>query len=99
VLIDKIPFASPGDPVLQARIESLKSRGGNPFSTMQIPAAVIQLKQGIGRLIRDVDDHGVLVLCDPRFLTKPYGKLFLRSLPAMPITQQIEDVEQFFNKN
>jgi ATP-dependent DNA helicase DinG len=99
VLIDKIPFASPGDPVLQARIESLKSRGGNPFSTIQIPAAVIQLKQGIGRLIRDVDDHGVLVLCDPRFLTKPYGKLFLRSLPAMPITQQIEDVDQFFNKN
>ncbi|MBL1321785.1 MAG: ATP-dependent DNA helicase [Methylophaga sp.] len=97
VMIDKIPFASPGDPVLQARIDALRERGGNPFSSIQIPAAVIQLKQGIGRLIRDPKDYGVLVLCDPRFLTKPYGKLFLRSLPAMPITQKIEDVAQFFN--
>jgi ATP-dependent DNA helicase DinG len=96
VIIDKIPFASPGDPVLQARIDTLKERGGSPFSSIQIPSAVIQLKQGIGRLIRDPNDYGVLVLCDPRFLTKPYGKVFLRSLPAMPITQDIADVEQFF---
>ncbi|MDB2705112.1 ATP-dependent DNA helicase [Pseudomonadota bacterium] len=96
VLIDKIPFASPGDPVLQARIDGLREQGGNPFSSIQIPSAVIQLKQGIGRLIRDPNDYGVLVLCDPRFLTKPYGKLFLRSLPAMPITQNIDDVDQFF---
>jgi ATP-dependent DNA helicase DinG len=96
VIIDKIPFASPGDPVLQARIDALRERGGNPFSTIQIPAAVIQLKQGIGRLIRDPKDFGVLVLCDPRLLTKPYGKLFLRSLPAMPITQDIDDVDTFF---
>ena len=96
VIIDKIPFASPGDPILQARIDALRERGGNPFSSIQIPAAVIQLKQGIGRLIRDPKDFGVLVLCDPRFLTKPYGKLFLRSLPAMPITQKIEDVAAFF---
>ena len=99
VIIDKIPFASPGDPVLQARIDTLKERGGNPFSSIQIPAAVIQLKQGIGRLIRDPNDYGVLVLCDPRFLTKPYGKLFLRSLPAMPITQNIDDVAQFFKQH
>jgi ATP-dependent DNA helicase DinG len=98
VLIDKIPFASPGDPVLQARIDGLRERGGNPFASIQIPAAVIQLKQGIGRLIRDPKDYGVLVLCDPRFLTKPYGKLFLRSLPAMPITQNIDDVDQFFSE-
>jgi ATP-dependent DNA helicase DinG len=97
-LIDKIPFASPGDPVLQARIDALRYRGGNPFSSIQIPSAVIQLKQGIGRLIRDTQDSGVLVLCDPRFLTKPYGKVFLRSLPAMPITQDIAQVEQFFNE-
>jgi len=97
VMIDKIPFASPGDPVLQARIDGLKEQGGNPFSSIQIPAAVIQLKQGIGRLIRDPNDYGVLVLCDPRFLTKPYGKLFLRSLPAMPITQESADVATFFN--
>ena len=96
VIIDKIPFASPGDPVLQARIDGLKEQGGNPFSSIQIPSAVIQLKQGIGRLIRDPKDYGVLVLCDPRFLTKPYGKLFLRSLPAMPITQNIDDIERFF---
>ena len=98
VLIDKIPFSSPGDPVLQARIESLRSRGGNPFTTIQIPSAVIQLKQGIGRLIRDNTDYGVLVLCDPRFLTKPYGKQFLRSLPAMPITQDIDEVSTFFER-
>lgn len=97
VLIDKIPFASPGDPVLEARINHLRERGGNPFRWIQIPAAVIQLKQGIGRLIRDTQDAGVLVLCDPRFLSKPYGKVFMRSLPPMPITQNIEDVADFFN--
>lgn len=97
VLIDKIPFASPGDPVLEARINNLKERGGNPFRSIQIPSAVIQLKQGIGRLIRDERDTGVLVLCDPRFISKPYGKVFLRSLPPMPITQNIDDVEQFFD--
>jgi ATP-dependent DNA helicase DinG len=96
VLIDKIPFASPGDPVLEARINVLRERGGNPFRSIQIPAAVIQLKQGIGRLIRDQQDSGVLVLCDPRFLSKPYGKVFLRSLPPMPITQQLDDVADFF---
>lgn len=98
VLIDKIPFASPGDPILQARIDGLREQGGNPFSSIQIPSAVIQLKQGIGRLIRDPKDYGVLVLCDPRFLTKPYGKLFLRSLPAMPITQNSDDVAAFFER-
>lgn len=98
VLIDKIPFASPGDPVLEARINSLRERGGNPFRSIQIPAAVIQLKQGIGRLIRDKADFGVLVLCDPRFLSKPYGKVFLRSLPAMPITQDIKVVAGFYQR-
>lgn len=96
VLIDKIPFASPGDPVLEARINHLRERGGNPFRSIQIPSAVIQLKQGIGRLIRDKNDAGVLVLCDPRFLSKPYGKVFMRSLPPMPITQDIDDVADFF---
>ncbi len=96
VLIDKIPFAAPDDPILQAKIDHLRQRGGNPFASIQIPAAVIQLKQGIGRLIRDHTDYGVLVLCDPRFLTKPYGKLFLRSLPPMPITQNNADVAAFF---
>ena len=98
VLIDKIPFAAPDDPILQAKIDHLRERGGNPFASIQIPAAVIQLKQGIGRLIRDSSDYGVLVLCDPRFLTKPYGKLFLRSLPPMPITQNSADVATFFKE-
>ncbi len=98
VLIDKIPFASPGDPVLEARINHLRERGGNPFRSIQIPSAVIQLKQGIGRLIRDKQDSGVLVLCDPRFLSKPYGKVFMRSLPPMPITQNIDDVAAFFSE-
>lgn len=98
VLIDKIPFASPGDPVLEARINHLRERGGNPFRSIQIPSAVIQLKQGIGRLIRDMQDSGVLVLCDPRFLSKPYGKVFMRSLPPMPITQNLDDVADFFNE-
>ena len=98
VLIDKIPFAAPDDPILQAKIDHLRERGGNPFTSIQIPAAVIQLKQGIGRLIRDNSDYGVLVLCDPRFLTKPYGKLFLRSLPPMPITQKSDDVAKFFKE-
>ena len=96
VLLGKIPFASPGDPVLEARINNLRERGGNPFRSIQIPSAVIQLKQGIGRLIRDEQDHGVLILCDPRLLNKPYGKVFMRSLPAMPITQDINQVEDFF---
>ncbi|MCB1734255.1 MAG: ATP-dependent DNA helicase [Gammaproteobacteria bacterium] len=84
VVIDKLPFASPGDPVLQARIEAMRRNGGNPFMDHQLPNAVIALKQGAGRLIRDVDDHGVLVLCDPRLSGKPYGRVFLDSLPAMP---------------
>lgn len=96
VLIDKLPFASPGDPVLEARINILKEGGGNPFQSIQIPSAVIQLKQGVGRLIRDDNDSGLLVLCDPRLVNKPYGKVFLRSLPAMPITQNLADVETFF---
>jgi ATP-dependent DNA helicase DinG len=81
---------------LEARINNLRERGGNPFRSIQIPSAVIQLKQGIGRLIRDEQDHGVLILCDPRLLNKPYGKVFMRSLPAMPITQDINQVEDFF---
>ncbi len=96
VLIDKLPFASPGDPVLQARIEALRERGANPFLEEQLPNAVITLKQGVGRLIRDVDDRGVLVLCDPRLRSKSYGRVFLDSLPDMRITADIDDVVLFF---
>ena len=98
VLIDKIPFTPPDDPIIQAKIHQIKQQKGNPFTALQIPSAIIQLKQGVGRLIRDYEDYGVLVLCDPRLLNKPYGKLFLRSLPAMPITQDRQHVIDFFEK-
>ncbi|MGB5260125.1 MAG: ATP-dependent DNA helicase [Gammaproteobacteria bacterium] len=96
VIIDKLPFGSPGDPVLQARIEALREQGANPFMEYQLPHAVITLKQGIGRLIRDQADRGVLVLCDPRLLGKSYGRIFLNSLPAMPRTRDVDDVYAFF---
>jgi ATP-dependent DNA helicase DinG len=96
VIIDKLPFASPDDPVLQARAQAIEEQGGNAFRQYQLPAAVIALKQGAGRLIRDETDHGVLMLCDPRLLSKSYGKVFLKSLPPMPVTRELADAERFF---
>jgi ATP-dependent DNA helicase DinG len=96
VIIDRLPFAAPNDPVLQARVEALRQRGENPFMTYQLPQAVITLKQGAGRLIRDVSDRGVLVLGDPRLLSKSYGQAFLDSLPPMPRTRLLERVQAFF---
>ena len=96
VIIDKLPFASPGDPVLSARLEAIKRQGGSAFGDYQLPAAVIALRQGAGRLIRSHDDRGVLMLCDPRLLSKPYGKVFLNSLPPMKRTRLLYRVEEFF---
>lgn len=96
VIIDKLPFASPGDPVLQARIEAMRAQGGNPFMEYQLPQAVITLKQGVGRLIRDVHDRGVLMLCDPRLGSKSYGRIFIDSLPPMSKTRKLEVVQRFF---
>ena len=96
VIIDKLPFASPGDPILQARINAMKKRGENAFMQYQLPAAVITLKQGVGRLIRDVSDYGTLVLCDPRLGTKGYGRIFIDSLPDMIKSQNLEVVERFY---
>ena len=96
MLIDRLPFASPGDPVLAARIDAVRRRGGNPFNDHQLPQAVIALKQGAGRLIRDGEDRGVLVVCDPRLLGRSYGHRFLESLPAMARTRSIDDVRAFF---
>lgn len=95
VVIDKLPFSSPGDPVLSARIDTMKKAGGNPFYEYQLPQAAIALKQGIGRLIRDVTDKGVLVLCDPRIQTRNYGEIFIHSMPPMPITRDVEEVTRF----
>ncbi|WP_226470562.1 ATP-dependent DNA helicase [Luteimonas panaciterrae] len=96
VVIDKLPFAAPDDPVFEARLDAIRNRGGNPFRDEQLPQAVIALKQGVGRLIRTETDRGVLVLCDPRLLGKSYGKLFLDSLPPFPRTRDVRDVEAFF---
>lgn len=96
VVIDKLPFGSPGDPLLAARIENMRSEGGNPFFEFQIPQAAISLKQGVGRLIRDVSDRGVLVLCDPRIKSKPYGRVFVDSLPPIPLAVDIDEVASFF---
>ena len=97
VVIDKLPFGSPGDPVMSARIDHMKKSGDNPFFEYQLPQAAIALKQGVGRLIRDVTDRGVLVLCDPRIRTRNYGELFINSLPPMPITRDLEEVSEFFS--
>ena len=96
VIIDKLPFSSPGDPVLKARLDAMTQQGKNPFFEHQLPTAVIALRQGIGRLIRDVTDRGVLMVCDPRLLKRSYGQLFLDSVPAMKRTRDIADVQAFF---
>jgi len=98
VIIDRLPFASPGDPVLQARIDALRAEGGNPFRDYQLPQAVIALKQGAGRLIRDVTDRGVLVVCDQRLVSRSYGRVFVRSLPPFRRTQELGDVQRFFEE-
>ncbi|MBT0961364.1 ATP-dependent DNA helicase [Denitromonas sp. IR12] len=95
VVIDKLPFAPPDDPVLAARIEHLRQAGVNPFMTYQLPRAVINVKQGAGRLIRTEQDRGVLAVCDPRMIDKPYGKRVWRSLPPMRRTRVPEEVEAF----
>jgi ATP-dependent DNA helicase DinG len=96
VIIDKLPFSSPADPILQARVDALKRQGGNPFRDFQLPQAVIALKQGAGRLIRDHQDRGVLVVCDPRLHSRSYGRVFLSSLPPMRQTSDIAELEAFF---
>lgn len=98
VIIDKFPFASPGDPVLQAKIAAYNSSGRNAFMELQLPRAVIALRQGAGRLIRDVTDRGLFVVCDTRMLKKSYGHTFLNSLPDMARTRSINVVERFFKK-
>ncbi|MFN3397285.1 MAG: ATP-dependent DNA helicase [Sulfurimicrobium sp.] len=96
VIIDKLPFSPPDDPVLAARIEKINKEGRNAFMEYQLPHAVITLKQGAGRLIRDETDRGVLMICDPRMLTKTYGRRIWQSLPPMTRTRELKDVERFF---
>ena len=96
VIIDRLPFTPPDDPVLQSRIRLLSESGGNAFMQIQIPQAVISLKQGVGRLIRSETDRGVVMICDPRLRGRPYGRVFLDSLPPMTRTSKSAVVERFF---
>ncbi|WP_370529482.1 ATP-dependent DNA helicase [Undibacterium sp. YM2] len=98
VIIDKLPFAPPDDPVLSARIAAMEKKGLNGFVHHQLPEAIINLKQGAGRLIRDEGDKGVLMICDPRLISKPYGKRIWQSLPSFARTRELADVQAFFKK-
>lgn len=93
VVIDRLPFAAPGDPVFDAKLEAIRARGGNPFFDHQLPEAIVMLRQGAGRLIRDASDRGLLMICDPRLRTKPYGRKLLASLPPMPVLEQWADAK------
>ena len=98
VIIDKLPFTAPDDPLLKARIEDCQLRGGDPFAQVQLPEAVITLKQGVGRLIRDKNDSGVLIICDNRLVTRDYGGVFLASLPPIPRTRDLNIVQDFLEQ-
>lgn len=99
VVIDKLPFATPNDPILQSKINSLRKSGKNPFIDLQCQQAALQLVQGAGRLIRSETDYGVLMICDPRIISKTYGDIFLSTLPAMPRTRDIEKIRDFYKNN
>lgn len=99
VAIDKLPFASPGDPLMMARLEFIRREGGNGFAEHQLPQAVLALKQGAGRLLRDENDYGVIVICDPRISSKSYGSMFLKSLGPMPSTSSLQEVAGFLARH
>jgi ATP-dependent DNA helicase DinG len=96
VIVDKLPFASPGDPITAARIEAIRARGGEPFGDYQVPLAILTLQQGLGRLIRHRLDRGVLAILDPRLRTKGYGRRFLQSVPPAPVVYDLAAIERFF---
>ena len=98
VAIDKLPFASPADPLMMARLEFIRRQGGNGFAEHQLPLAALALKQGAGRLLRDEKDFGVVVLCDPRITTKSYGRVFLNCLEPMSSTSEPRQVKAFLER-
>jgi ATP-dependent DNA helicase DinG len=97
VIVDRLPFASPADPVVSARIEAIAARGGDGFADLQVPLAILTLLQGLGRLIRHRRDRGVLAILDPRIRTMPYGRRFLASLPPAPVSSDLADIARFFS--
>jgi ATP-dependent DNA helicase DinG len=99
VIIDKLPFASPDDPLVKARIGHIQASGGNAFKDYQLPEAALALKQGVGRLIRSEEDHGVVVICDRRIVERPYGRVFRAALPPMAVTQELGEVTRFLNRH
>jgi ATP-dependent DNA helicase DinG len=98
VVIDKLPFASPDDPLTRARVEHIRAQGGNPFNDHQLPEAALALQQGVGRLIRSEDDEGVVVICDPRLASRGYGRTLVASLPPMRRTRERAEVERFLQR-
>ena len=98
VIVDKLPFASPGDPVTAARIDAVRARGGDPFADYQVPLAILTLQQGLGRLIRHRRDRGVLAVLDPRLRTKGYGRRFIASLPPAPVVHDLRHLDTFFSR-
>ncbi len=98
VIMDKLPFSVPSDPVAKARAEAVDARGGSSFMELSVPEAVIRFKQGFGRLIRSRSDRGVVAVLDKRLVTKRYGQIFLRSLPKVRVTDRLEDVRAFFGE-
>jgi ATP-dependent DNA helicase DinG len=96
VIIDKLPFEVPSDPVMMARMDAIQAQGGNPFFDFQVPRAILALRQGVGRLMRKATDRGVLAILDARLTSKGYGRLFLESLPPSPITRDLAAIATFF---
>lgn len=99
VVIEKLPFASPDDPIVKARIDHIQAGGGNAFKEYQLPEAALALKQGVGRLIRSEDDYGVVAICDPRLTGRGYGRVFIRALPAMTVTREDDEALRFLRKH